>query len=123
VATNSRSLNAEAELEEAKRFMASKEFKDLSAQSQYAYFVQHAANPADSASKDTARLSVFQDIMEGFLETSSWSISGSQYSLADVTSVSQPITKGISDNILAATYQPDKSSRLYIAATGLNNVD
>jgi hypothetical protein len=116
-------LTTEKVIEEAKRVMASKEFKDLSAQSQYAYFVQQAATAADGDIDDSHRLSTFQIIMNGFLNTSSWRITGSQCSLANVTSVLSPLLTGTADDIIASTYQPPRTLRLYISATGLSNVD
>jgi hypothetical protein len=116
-------LTTEKVIEEAKRFMASKEFKDLSTQSRYAYFVQQSATAADGDVDDNHRLSTFRVVMNGFLNSSSWSITGSQCSLANVTSVLPPLLTGTADDILASTYQPPNTLRLYISATGLSNVE
>lgn len=116
-------LATETVLEEAKRLFASKEFTSQTPQSQYASFVQTAADAADGSPSDKSRLNTFQVIMKGFLGSSSWHITGSQYTLANVTSVLGPQVTDSIDDIIASTYQPANTMRLYIAATGLSNVD
>ena len=112
-------------VEEAKRLVASKDFKNLSLQNQYATFVQQSAPVAESASDDNERLKLFKTVMEGYLKTSEWNITGSQYTLANLekgtTPQTAPSDSNDIDNILAATFQVSGTSRLYIAASGLSN--